>query len=107
MEQIISVAVKLIFTIISALLTAYVIPVIKKHFNKNMVKTAVEAAEKMYQESGKGPIKFDYVVSFLVENKILKLDIDGNLPSYWKALIESCCEELDILWNDVKDKTTK
>ncbi len=105
-SEIISIVIKAIFAILSCVITAYVIPIVKKYMEKYWVKIAVEAAEKIYQESGMGEIKYEYVVNFLKKIGLLKLDNDGNVPVYWKTLIESACEELDILWNKIKDEVS-
>ena len=105
-SEIISIVVKAIFAILSCVLTVYVIPIIKKYMEKYWVKIAVQAAEKIYQESGMGEIKYEYVVNFLKKIGLLKIDSDGNVPIYWKTLIESACEELDILWNKIKDEVS-
>ena len=105
-SEIISIVVKAIFAILSCVITVYVIPIVKKYMEKYWVKIAVQAAEKIYQESGMGEIKYEYVVNFLKKIGLLKLDSDGNVPIYWKTLIESACEELDILWNKIKDEVS-
>lgn len=102
--ELIEIIVKAFFMVLTGIISVYVIPIIKKFMEKYWVKIAVQAAEKIYQESGMGEIKYEYVVNFLVKMKIIKLDESGKVPIYWKTLIESTCEELDILWGKIKDE---
>ena len=102
--ELIDIIVKAFFMVLTGVISVYVIPIIKKFMEKYWVKIAVQAAEKIYQESGMGEIKYEYVVNFLVKMKIIKLDENGKVPIYWKTLIESTCEELDILWGKIKDE---
>lgn len=102
--ELIDIIVKAFFMVLTGVISVYVIPIIKKFMEKYWVKIAVQAAEKIYQESGMGEIKYEYVINFLVKMKIIKLDENGKVPIYWKTLIESACEELDILWGKIKDE---
>lgn len=102
--ELIEIIVKAFFMVLTGIISVYVIPIIKKFMEKYWVKIAVQAAEKIYQESGMGEIKYEYVVNFLVKMKIIKLDENDKVPIYWKTLIESTCEELDILWGKIKDE---
>lgn len=102
--ELIDIIVKAFFMVLTGVISVYVVPIIKKFMEKYWVKIAVQAAEKIYQESGMGEIKYEYVVNFLVKMKIIKLDKNGKVPIYWKTLIESACEELDILWGNIKDE---
>lgn len=102
--ELIDIIVKAFFMVLTGIISVYVIPIIKKFMEKYWVKIAVQAAEKIYQESGMGEIKYEYVINFLVKMKIIKLDENGKVPIYWKTLIESACEELDILWGNIKDE---
>lgn len=102
--ELIDIIVKAFFMVLTGVISVYVIPIVKKFMEKYWVKIAVQAAEKIYQESGMGEIKYEYVVNFLVKMKIIKLDENGKVPIYWKTLIESACEELDILWGNIKDE---
>lgn len=102
--ELIDIIVKAFFMVLTGVISVYVIPIIKKFMEKYWVKIAVQAAEKIYQESGMGEIKYEYVINFLVKMKIIKLDENGKVPIYWKTLIESACEELDILWGNIKDE---
>lgn len=102
--ELIDIIVKAFFMVLTGVISVYVIPIVKKFMEKYWVKIAVQAAEKIYQESGMGEIKYEYVINFLVKMKIIKLDENGKVPIYWKTLIESACEELDILWGNIKDE---
>lgn len=102
--ELIDIIVKAFFMVLTGIISVYVIPIVKKFMEKYWVKIAVQAAEKIYQESGMGEIKYEYVFNFLVKMKIIKLDENGKAPIYWKTLIESVCEELDILWGKIKDE---
>ena len=52
---------KLLIPILCFVLTIYIIPFLKEKKIYNYVKIAVEAAEQMFNESGKGEEKFAYV----------------------------------------------
>lgn len=103
-NEIIPIVVDAIFAILGCVITIYGIPVIKKLMEKQWVKTAVQAAEKIYKDSGMGEKKYEYVVTFLQNIGVLKKDAQGNIPEYWKVLIESACEELEVLTKKVKDE---
>ena len=84
-----------LITIIIGLVSAFVIPWIKAKINAEdlaeivkWVKIAVQAAEQIYKESGMGPAKKAYVVSFLNDRGVMfnEKEID--------TLIESAVLEL-------------
>lgn len=106
-NEIIPIIVNAIFAILGCIITAYGVPVIKKLMEKQWVKTAVQAAEKIYKDSGMGEKKYEYVVSFLQNIGILKFDKNGEVPEYWKTLIESACEELEFLTKKIKDEVSQ
>lgn len=106
MNEIIPIIVDAIFAILGCVITAFGVPVIKKLMEKQWVKTAVQAAEKIYKDSGMGEKKYEYVVSFLQSIKVLKTDANGEVPEYWRVLIESSCEELELLAKKVKEEVT-
>ncbi len=71
-----------IITLIVAVITTFLIPYLKAKVDaekfakiKNWVKVAVEAAEMIYNGTGRGAEKKAYVESFLAE-KGIKLDVD-------------------------------
>lgn len=105
-NEIIPIVVDAVFAILGCVITAYGIPVIKKIMEKQWVKTAVQAAEKIYKDSGMGEKKYEYVVSFLENIGLLKKDSNGEIPEYWNTLIESACEELELLAIKVKNEVS-
>jgi len=109
-NEIINVVVKAVFAILGVIITYKVIPWIKSLMEKWWAKIAVDAAEKLYQQSGMGEKKYDYAISFLESIGLIKLDKDGKVPVIWKSLIEACVKELDIQENKIKevvDSTTE
>lgn len=79
---------KLLIPILCFVLTIYVIPFLKEKKIYNYVKIAVEAAEQMFNESGKGKEKFAYVKEW-VKSKFNINDED------LKNIIESAVYELN------------
>ena len=93
-----------VIALIAAVITAFVIPLVKAKISKEKlekikmwVNIAVEAAEQIYEGSGRGAAKKAYVVEFL-NTKGYALDPDSldklieaavfNLPQYIEAAIE-------------------
>lgn len=93
-----------VIALIAAVITAFVIPLVKAKISKEKlekikmwVNIAVEAAEQIYEGSGRGAAKKAYVVEFL-NTKGYTLDPDSldklieaavfNLPQYIEAAIE-------------------
>ncbi|MPM97211.1 hypothetical protein SDC9_144384 [bioreactor metagenome] len=93
-----------VIALIAAVITAFVIPLVKAKISKEKlekikmwVNIAVEAAEQIYEGSGRGAAKKAYVVEFL-NSKGYTLDPDSldnlieaavfNLPQYIEAAIE-------------------
>ncbi len=93
-----------IIALIAAVITAFVIPYIKEKIGAEKLKKvqawvniAVEAAEQLYEGSGRGAAKKAYVVEFL-SAKGYTLDPDSldnlieaavfNLPQYIEAATE-------------------
>lgn len=92
-----------VITLLVAVITAFVIPYIKAKLSENELaeimkwtKIAVEAAEKIYKESGMGKEKKKYVENFLTEHGI-KVDLEQL-----DALIESAVWELTKGFNDAQ-----
>ena len=54
--------------IIVGAVTCYIIPYLKKHKLYEAVKTAVQAAEQIYNKSGMGTVKFSYVRDWIKTN---------------------------------------
>ena len=83
----VDVIIKLIIPLLCTVITAYIIPYLKEKKLYNAVKTAVQAAEQIYKESGMGEQKFEYVKSWLNEKFSISAD---DL----KKIIESAVYEL-------------
>lgn len=98
MEEIITLSVRLIFAVIGVIITTYLIPWLKEKRLYGVVKTAVQAAEKLAdsQQITK-ETKKAYVIDFL-ENQGIKVTYEVDV------LIESCVEELDYLKETILKK---
>lgn len=98
-----------IIALIAAVITAFVIPLIKQKISKETlekiemwVNIAVEAAEQLYEGSGRGAEKKAYVVDFL-NSKGFTIDTDSldklieaavfNLPQYIEAAVAEDTED--------------
>lgn len=57
--------IKIIIPLICTILTMYIIPFLKEKRIYHCVTTAVQAAEQIYQESGMGEEKFEYVMEWV------------------------------------------
>lgn len=91
MEQIISLAVALVGAVLTYLVWPYFREKTKIHQNQNiqfLVKMAVIAAEKYYNEQGQGASKKEFVMGYLLE---MNLPIDEETLS---ILIDAIVEEL-------------
>lgn len=93
----------LVLVIISIAISSYLVPWLKQKYTAekvnnvyDIVKKAVEAAEKIYSESGMGPIRKDYVVKYLKDKGINISEADLNI------LIESAVKTLDLLEKEIK-----
>lgn len=84
----VDVIIKLIIPLLCTVITAYIIPYLKEKKLYSAVKTAVQAAEQIYKESGMGEQKFEYVKSWLNEKFSISAD---DL----KKIIESAVYELN------------
>lgn len=84
----VDVIIKLIIPLLCTVITAYIIPYLKEKKLYNAVKTAVQAAEQIYKESGMGEQKFEYVKSWLNEKFSISADDLKNI-------IESAVYELN------------
>ena len=99
--------VKAVCSLVVALITCFLIPLIKKRTTseqyeqiKLWVKIAVQAAEQLYKGRGRGEEKKQYVLKFL-ESKGMKIDAEVldaliesavfDLPQYFEA--ETLTEE--------------
>lgn len=89
-KEIISCAVKLVFAIITAVITAYVIPWLKEKRVYGVISQFVHAAEKYAQTHQID--KKEWVIEHLKEKGI-------KVTNEIEALIESAVEELDVALN--------
>lgn len=85
-----------LFTLLTALITAFLVPYLKRKVDEEKldnlytwVTIAVEAAEKIFSETGMGEEKKEYVLAFLSE-KGFTVDV-----SILDAMIESAVLNLD------------
>lgn len=98
MDEIITLSVRLMFAVIGVIITTYLIPWLKEKRLYVVVKTAVQAAEKLAESQQiTKETKKAYVVDFL-ENKGIKVTYEVDV------LIESCVEELDYLKETILKK---
>ena len=81
MDEYILLLVRVITTVVVVILTKHVIPILKEKYQlhvddkvKRVIKDAVEAAEQTIKGSGKGPLKKEevlkYVIKFLDDQNI-------------------------------------
>lgn len=92
-DAIINYAIKIVFIVIGILVTKYVIPWLKEHNLYKIVTKAVEAAEKLAENSTIDKKK--YVIGVLTSRGI-------TVNAYVDALIEACVLELDRALKNVK-----
>ena len=98
MDEIITLSVRLIFAVIGVIITTYLIPWLKEKRLYVVVKTAVQAAEKLAESQQiTKETKKAYVIDFL-ESKGIKVTYEVDV------LIESCVEELDYLKETILKK---
>ena len=84
----VDVIIKLIIPLLCTVITAYIIPYLKEKKLYSAVKTAVQAAEQIYKESGMGAVKFAYVKEWIKKKfKVTNYDL--------KKIIESAVYELN------------
>lgn len=95
MEVWIGVAVKIVFLVLSTIVTLYVVPWLKEKRLFAAVKKMVEAAEKWAQTHEID--KNQYVIDRLEERGI-------EVNAYVKALIEAAVTELDIALGKALEK---
>lgn len=92
--------IKLAITILTSVITAFLIPYIKSKTTEKQqeniyfwVGIAVSAAEQIFDGSGRGTEKYQYVVDFL-KSKNITFD-EGKIM----ALIESAVYEMNVTYN--------
>ena len=83
--------IQILIIMIGGLICKYGIPFAIEKIKEAGIFRLVKAAEKKYG-SGTGEVKRDYVKRLAIE--YLKLKDNDMLD----ALIESCCEQLDLIW---------
>lgn len=88
---------QVVLAIVSIVVTGILIPLIKTKISKTdlekalvITDIAVKAAEQIYKESGKGPIKKKYVIDYLRKSGLDLSDEEIN------ALIEATVKELNL-----------
>ena len=91
MENVINYAVKFIFSFISLLITAYLVPWLKQKRVLGIIRKAVEAAEKLSENMEIN--KKDYVIEIIQRAGV-------KVTPVIDAMIEGCVKELDIVARD-------
>lgn len=88
---------KIVIPVLGAIITYLIVPFILSKTTKQQrdnvyfwVRVAVQAAEMIFQETGKGKDKKEYVIEFLVA-KGIKIDLDEL-----NILIEAAVKELNL-----------
>ena len=92
-----------VLAVISYVCVKWVSPYIRKITQNEIVKQAVQAAEKIYKDSGMGEKKYEYVVDALVDAGLFKLDENGEVPKYWDMAIESAVKAMDLVEKNVTE----
>lgn len=95
--EILRIIIEGIVAIVVAIAAKVFVPYVQELRQNKAIDAAVKAAEKIFKDSGAGVQKKEYVVKFLIEKKIVKLDNEGNLPIEIDILIEAAVKELDKL----------
>lgn len=90
-KEIIILAVQLIFAVISALITAYVVPYLKKKNIYDTVKKLVQAAEKLAENAN-----IDKKAWVKAELSRLGVKMTAVTDTLIDAFIESAVKEIDI-----------
>ena len=90
-KEIITLAVQLAFAVISALITAYVVPYLKKKNIYDTVKKLVQAAEKLAENAN-----IDKKAWVKAELSHLGVKMTAVTDTLIDAFIESAVKELDI-----------
>ena len=105
MDQIVDILLQAVQGVVLAVITyvcvRWVTPYLKKITQNEIIKQAVQAAEKIYKDSGMGEKKREYVVDALVSAGLFKLEADGSVPKYWDMAIESAVKALDLVEKQV------
>ena len=96
---------ELIVVALCILITRYLVPYIKEKYGAEkaqnayeMIERAVFAAQKIYQESGQGPLRKQYVIDYINSNQTLVKLSEKELD----ILIVSAVKLLDIFEKELK-----
>lgn len=92
--------IKIIIPLLCAIITYYLIPYLKEKKLYDTVVIAVRAAEQIYNQSGKGKEKFEYVKAWV--QKKFKIS-DDDL----KNIIESAVYEMNRLKGNVTNDNNR
>jgi hypothetical protein len=92
-----------VVAVVSIVIARYLVPWLKHKYTGEKVQNtydiivkAVQAAEKIYQESGTGKLKKEYVIAYV---KKMGIEItDEELDMF----IESAVKLLDVMKNEIK-----
>ena len=92
--------IKAVFALLIAVLTYVVFPLLRNKLSeekfalmKEIARTGVYAAEQLYNGSGRGEEKLEYVMNYMKERGY---DIDKEEV---RTVVESCVKDLKILIN--------
>lgn len=99
----------LVLVVISIVISRYLVPWLKEKYTAeklnniyDKVSKAVQAAQKIYKESGQGILRKEYVIAYLKKMNINVTDAELDV------LIESAVKMLDLLEAEIKkDDITK
>ena len=96
---------EIVVIVITILISRYLVPYIREKYGSekakntyDMIEKAVFAAQKIYKESGQGPLRKQYVIDYINSNqKLVKLS-----EQELNILIESAVKLLDIFEAELK-----
>lgn len=98
----------LVLVIISIIISRYLVPWLKEKYTAEKVSNiyeqvskAVQAAQKIYKESGQGVLRKEYVIAYLKKININITDAELDV------LIESAVKMLDLLEAEIKKEDLK
>lgn len=98
----------LVLVVISIVISRYLVPWLKEKYTSEKVRNvyeqvskAVQAAQKIYEESGQGALRKEYVIAYLKKININITDAELDV------LIESAVKMLDLLEAEIKKEDLK
>ena len=100
-REILLIVIQAVVAIAGTLVLRYVIPALVLKLKEWGIMKFVKAAEKKYGGGGTGIVKRSYVIEMAA--KFLP-KMDATLRD---ALIEACCEQLDLAWAAVVKEAEK